>query len=278
MLMMKKMLAFAVALLAVATAVAQPGIVCHRGFYNSPGADENSIKALENAYALGGMYGVEFDVNLTTDKEVVVVHGPKILGTNLLVQKSSWAEISKVTLPNGNKVPTFREWIIAAKKCPGLKQIIEFKKHETPELETELVERVVAICRELDALDIVEFSSFSYHICKECARLVPGSKVLYINSSLGSKCVEVAKAKADKVTDLVYNCNVFMNRPDLVADALANGMQTTMWMVNQPEVVDWAIRHGVNYVSSDYPDRIKAYLATPAVKRAVAKAAKSRTK
>ncbi len=271
---MKRLFAFAIAVIAVATVAAQPGIVCHRGFYNSPGADENSIKALENAYALGGMYGVEFDVNLTADKEVIVAHGPKILGTNLLAQKSTWAEISKVTLPNGNKVPTLREWLTVAKQCPGLKQIIEFKQHETPELETELVERVVAICRELDALDIVEFSSFSYHICMECARLVPGSQVLYINRSLGSKCVGVDKAVADKLTNLVYNVNVFMNRPDLVDGARANGLKTTLWMVNHPEVVDWAIRHGISYISTDYPDRIKAYLATPTAKKLVAESSK----
>lgn len=270
----RSFLILTIAVLGVLTAVAQPKIVCHRGFYNSPGADENSITALVNAHKLG-VYGVEFDVNLTTDKEVVVVHGPKILGTDIVVQQSSWAEISKATLPNGNKVPTFREWMLMAKKCPGLKQIIEFKKHSTPELETELVERVVAICRELDVLDIVEFSSFSYHICKECARLVPGCQSMYINSSFGAKCVGPEQAKRDGLTALVYNCNIFMNRPDLVDGARANGMQTTMWLVNQPEVVDWAIRHNVDYVSSDYPDRIKAYISTPKVKRAAAKAAKN---
>ena len=274
---MKRFLVLVIAVLGVLTAVAQPKIVCHRGFYNSPGADENSIAALVNAHKLG-VYGVEFDVNLTADKEVVVVHGPKILGTDIVVQKSTWAEISNATLPNGNKVPTFREWIAEAKKCHGLKQIIEFKKHETPELETELVERVVAICRQMDALDIVEFSSFSYHICKECARLVPGSQVMYINSSFGSKCVEAEQGKKDGLTALVYNVNIFMNRPDLVDGARANGMTTTMWMVNHPEVVDWAIRHHVDFVSSDYPDRIKAYLETPAVRRAVAKSAKGMKK
>jgi glycerophosphoryl diester phosphodiesterase len=37
-------------------------------------------------------------------------------------------------------------------------------------------------------------------------------------------------------------------------------MEVTLWIVNDYEVVDWAIRHGVDYVSSDYPERIKKYV------------------
>lgn len=34
----------------------------------------------------------------------------------------------------------------------------------------------------------------------------------------------------------------------------------TLWIVDNPEVVDWAVKHNVGFISSNFPDRIKAYL------------------
>lgn len=273
---MKKISLFMVmALCFAASAVAQPKLVAHRGFYKAPGTDENTIKALVNAQNLGGLYGVEFDINLTADGELIVAHGSKILGTKLDAQKDTWKEISKATLPNGNKVPTLREWLETAKKHPEIKQIAEIKKHSTPAEETEVVERLVAMCKELNMLDQVEFTSFSYHACKECVRLAPGRPVLYLNSSLSTK-VDADVAIKDGITGLSYSMYVFMNMPHLVDDARAKGIETTLWIVNHPEVVDWAVRHRIDYISSDYPDKIKEYLASDQVKKAAAKAAKGK--
>ena len=252
---MKKISLFMVmALCFAASAVAQPKLVAHRGFYKAPGTDENTIKALVNAQNLGGLYGVEFDINLTADGELIVAHGSKILGTKLDAQKDTWKEISKATLPNGNKVPTLREWLETAKKHPEIKQIAEIKKHSTP---------------------AEEFTSFSYHACKECVRLAPGRPVLYLNSSLSTK-VDADVAIKDGITGLSYSMYVFMNMPHLVDDARAKGIETTLWIVNHPEVVDWAVRHRIDYISSDYPDKIKEYLASDQVKKAAVKAAKGK--
>lgn len=56
---------------------AQPKIVAHRGFYKTAGSEENTLSSLANAQKLG-VYGVEFDVNMTSDGELIVFHGPKI--------------------------------------------------------------------------------------------------------------------------------------------------------------------------------------------------------
>lgn len=267
---MKRFCLIMVAALLAITAVAQPKLVAHRGFYKAPGADENTIAALVNAQRLGGLYGVEFDINLTADGELIVAHGSKILGSTLDAQEDTWAEISKVTLPNGNKVPTLREWLMQAKKHPEIKQIAEIKKHKTPEIETEVVERLVAMCKELDMLEQVEFTSFSYHACKECVRVAPNRPVLYLNSSLRTE-VDADVALKDGITGLSYSMYVFMNMPHLVDGAREKGIETTLWIVNHPEVVDWAVRHGIDYISSDYPDKIKEYLASPQVQKAAKK-------
>ena len=269
---MKKIIVMAAAVIMAATVMAQPKLVAHRGFYKTAGADENTIVALQNAQKLG-IYGVEFDINLTADKELIVAHGPKIIGTTLDAQKNTWSEIQKVTLPNGNKVPTLREWLLEAKKEPKLKQIVEIKWHSTPEIETEVIERLVAMINELDMMEQMEFTSFSYHACKECVRLAPGRPVLYLNSSLSTN-VNAEKLATDNISGMSYSMYVFMNLPHLADECREKGIETTLWIVNHPEVVDWAVRHNIDYISSDYPDKIKAYLDSPKVKKAAQKAAK----
>jgi glycerophosphoryl diester phosphodiesterase len=268
---MKKIICTLIALAVTTTVIAQPKLVAHRGFYKAPGADENTIAALHNAQKLGGLYGVEFDINLTADGEVIVAHGSKILGTNLDAQKDTWAEIQKVTLPNGNKVPTLREWLAEAKKQPNLKQICEIKKHATPEIETKIIEILIATINELGMMEQMEFTSFSYHACKECVRLAPGRPVLYLNSSLSTK-VDADVLATDRISGMSYSMYVFMNMPHLVDQCQAKGIETTLWIVNHPEVVDWAVKHRIDYISSDYPDKMKAYLNSPAVKKTAKKA------
>lgn len=151
---MKKLLLAGLALVGAAFVSAQPRLVAHRGFYTTPGSDENTISSLINAQQLG-VYGVEFDVNRTADGELIVVHGPKI-GDRLDAQKNTYAEISRFVLPGGNRIPTLREFLNQGRKVPETKLILELKKHKTPEIETRIVEEIVMLCKKLNMLDQME--------------------------------------------------------------------------------------------------------------------------
>ena len=48
-------------------------VIAHRGFWQSRGAAQNSIVSLENAEGIG-VYGAEFDVDLTADSVPIVFH------------------------------------------------------------------------------------------------------------------------------------------------------------------------------------------------------------
>ena len=51
-----------------------------------------------------------------------------------------------------------------------------------------------------------------------------------------------------------------MNNPGYAARAKELGMETTLWVVNDYEPVNWAILHGIDYISSDHPEIIKLYV------------------
>ena len=52
-----------------------PEIIAHRGYHQEGGAPNNSIEALKMAQKEGFEW-VEFDVNLTADGELLILHGP----------------------------------------------------------------------------------------------------------------------------------------------------------------------------------------------------------
>lgn len=256
--MKKTLLTILTSLMMLAISLAQPKLVAHRGFYTTPGADENTISALVNAQKLG-IYGIEFDVNLTADDELIVVHGPKV--GNLDAQKDTYAEIKKITLEHGNKVPTLREWLVQGRKDSKTKLILELKKHSSPKTETKIVERIIAMCKELNMLEQMEFTTFSIHACREFVRLAPNNPTHYLDSSLGTR-VDADVAKKEGFKGLSYSLYVFMNRPEIIDRMNKLGIQSTLWIVDNTELIDWAIKHNVTYISSNYPDKMQAYLAS----------------
>ena len=132
------------------------------------------------------------------------------------------------------------------------------KKHTTPEIETRIVEEIVSLCKKLNMLDQMEFTSFSEHACREFRRLAPQNKTLYISNSLWTPInADVAKKEGFQLS---YSMYVFMNRPELIDRMNEIGVESTLWIVDNPEVVDWAVKHNVGFISSNFPDRIKAYL------------------
>ena len=78
-------------------------VIAHRGYWNTPGAFENSIKAIDNAMNFG-IYGSEFDINFTADDSIVVVHGSKHpVVKDLVIQESTFDKVRNTLLGNGEK-------------------------------------------------------------------------------------------------------------------------------------------------------------------------------
>ncbi len=142
-------------------------VIAHRGYWNTPGAFENSIKAIDNAMNFG-IYGSEFDINFTADDSIVVVHGSKHpVVKDLVIQESTFDKVRNTLLGNGEKVPTLREYLLAGKSDPSTQLILEIKKHPTPERENEIVAKTMAMVEELGLEKRVEYISFSWNICEQ---------------------------------------------------------------------------------------------------------------
>lgn len=84
-------------------------VFAHRGLHGK-GVPENSIEAFRRAADAG--YGMEFDLHLTSDGRLAVMHDDdteRMCGKKLSVHSSSYEELSALRLPDGSRIPLFEE-------------------------------------------------------------------------------------------------------------------------------------------------------------------------
>ena len=237
-------------------ASAQPKVVGHRGCrYDGP--FENTIASMKLAQAAGAD-AIEFDVNLTSDDQVIVFHGPKVPGVEKDIRKMSFADARKVVLPGGHRMPTMDEWFRQGEKHPEITLIVELKAQLSAEKDSILVKKTLEAIRKAGLEGKVEFTAFRSAMCDEIRRQAPSAKIIYLQS--GVNVHDAAWAKEKGYNGISYDLNAFLNNPDIVAQARELGIETTLWLVNDYEVADWAILHGVDYISSDFPEKLVQYI------------------
>lgn len=248
---MKRILAIAIMAVLGVALYAQPKVIGHRGCRDVEGQYENTISSLKYAYEVG-CDAVEFDVQMTKDGKVVVYHGPKIPGYDKTIHQMTWEEAQAVVLPGGFRIPTLEEYFKEAKKLKDLVIVLEVKQQPTRELDMQLTEKIVNIAKECKMTPKkLEYTSFSRTILKKVIELAPKYKTIYIATGVHVK--DAAYAKELGFDGISYDLNAWMNRPEIIEQAKKLGIETTVWLTNNYEVIQWSILHGADYISTDFP-------------------------
>ena len=254
---MKKTLILLVAVMIGITASAQlkaPKIIAHRGFHKSEGAARNSLNALKAAQE-AAWWGSECDLQLTKDGEVLVVHGPNHSDgkKKLNVQKSTKEQVQALLLTSGETVPTLEEYLQQMTKSKNTKLIIEIKDQPTPQLETEIVEKTLALVAKYGLEEEVEYIAFRFWVCRELARLAPkGTKIAYLNGDYSP-----AYCKSFGCAGIDYRYTVLKKHKNWIKQAHKLGMYVNAWTVNKDEDIRWCIKNGVDFITTDDPVLVK---------------------
>ncbi len=244
----KLLLSLLTALLLSCTAPG-PRIIGHRGC-RFDGPYENTLASLRLALD-AGVDAVEFDVQLTSDNKVLVFHGPTVPGLERDIRETSFSDARAVVLPGGHQMPTLKEWFNEAGKNPGVPLIMEIKKQLSPEKEALLVDLAMEAVGLLKVEDRIEYTSFSESACDRILAKDPSAKVIFLANGVYVPTAAWAKEKGYR--GISYDLNGFLNHPEIAAEAKALGIETTLWLVNDLEVASWARKHGIDYISSDFP-------------------------
>ncbi|MDR1406641.1 MAG: glycerophosphodiester phosphodiesterase [Tannerella sp.] len=236
------------------TAQDRAEVIAHRGYWQSRGAAQNSIAALEHADRIRA-YGSEFDVHLTAD-DVPVVHHDGTAGS-VDIQHSPYAAVKDFVLSNGEKIPTLREYLEAARRM-DIRLIFELKPHETPARNREAARISVELVKEKKLMHRTEFITFDADAGKELIRLAPEADVYYLNGNLSPQ-----ELKTLGFAGLDYHYDVMLKNPEWFRQAKALGLGINVWTVNDTTLMRGMIDRGADFITTDIPHDALIYLSSP---------------
>ena len=251
---MKRIFILMAALLVGLTAVAQPKIVAHRGYWRTDGSAQNSITSLQKAAAVG-CYGSEFDVWITADGVPVVFHDATIDG--IRIEDTTFATLMNHRLQNGEFIPTLQQYLSEGAKIEGCQLILEIKGHRNEVRDKRIADMCVELVRTLGLEKKTEYISFSKVVCQRLHEITPDSKVAYLNGELSP-----AQIKEMGLTGIDYNEKVFVKHPEWLQEAKQLGVEVNVWTVDGEENLRHHVNlEGVDLITTNDPEILKGILA-----------------
>ena len=239
--------------------MAQPKIVAHKGYYQKGIIPSNSIEALKRAQN-EGFDIVEFDVNMSADGELLVLHGdwhPSQKAKNKVhAQHDTKEAIQAILLSNGEKVPTFEEWIAQAAKCDKTKMLIEIKGHDSPAIDAKVVKKIQTTLKKYNMQDKVYYLVGHEFLIRELVRRTPKGTPIALTNNYYSPafCHTLGCSIAGRDFDS------WRRHPDFIEQARQLGMELMAWTVNDPEKIEWLVEQGFDYILTDKPTMMRSIL------------------
>lgn len=239
----KKLLAFIVALSPLVASAAIPKVVAHRGYWNVPGASQNSIAALQKADSIHAD-AVELDVWISSDDVLFVNHDPSYQG--LVLEQTPAAQLSKCRLSNGEALPTLSDFLEAAKKT-NVDLVVEIKSHADKKREDRAVSEVVKMVREKDLESRTSYITFSRNAFDGLVAMTE-RPVQYLDPMEPALLESLGGAGGD------YHISVYRKNPHWIDELQDKGKTVNVWTVDKPEDLQWCIDRGVDFITTNEPE------------------------
>ena len=250
----KLILAAAMLLTGSAAVAAQPKVISHRGYWTAPNSDQNSLASFTKADSVG-VFGSEIDVWLTADDKLIVNHDRVYKGTDINMEKSTLKEITSIVLPNGENIPTLDAYLRLVATKPNTRLILEMKSLSDLKREDLATEKIVKALRKYNLLDRTDIIAFSINACLAFKKLMPDGRIFYLNGDLAPRSI-----KKLGLTGIDYSMSVLRKNPKWVEQAHKEGLEVNVWTVDTEEDMRYFIDLGVDYITTDYPERLQALL------------------
>lgn len=250
----KLILAAAMLLTASAAVAAQPKVISHRGYWTAPNSAQNSLASFTKADSVGA-FGSEIDVWLTADDKLIVNHDRIYKGTDIDMEKSTLKEITSIVLPNGENIPTLDAYLRLVASKPNTRLILEMKSLSDLRREDLSAQKIVKALRKYDLLERTDFIAFSINACLAFRKLLPDARIFYLNGDLAPRSI-----KKLGLTGIDYSMKVLRKNPQWVEQAHKEGLEVNVWTVDTEEDMRYFIDLGVDYITTDYPERLQALL------------------
>jgi len=215
-------------------------IIAHRGA--SEYEPENTFSSFDKAIELGAQM-MEFDVRLSLDNKLVVVHDPMVNRTTNgkgRVREKTVQELLTLDAGNGNRIPLVED--IFKNYSKKIKFVIELKDYNTEEQILELIEKY-------DMIEEIYVVSFSKRILR---------KIKYLEPKITTGLIKLLPTNIKR--DCEYcGANViavfryFINKK-LIESTKKDNLHLFAWTVNDPVQCTQFKKIGLTGVVTNKPD------------------------
>ncbi len=231
-------------------------IFAHRGF--SGKYPENTMLAFEKAVEIG-VDGIELDVHLTKDNELVIIHDEDIKRTcdgEGLVKDMTLEELKKFDASATFRgvygfcgIPTLREYFELVKNTDIITNIeLKTGVYEYPTIE----KRTVELIKEFGLEDRIIFSSFNHFTVKRCEEIAPEIKRGFLT---GDWIYDFGKYTKERNVQCCHPWHISLSQA-VVDEMHAAGCEINTWTVNEYDDIVRLADMGVDSLIGNFPDRM----------------------
>jgi len=223
----------------------QTKIYGHRGSRGK--YPENTIFSMEKAIEEGAV-GLEIDVHLTKDNQIVVIHDEDLKVTtngNGLIKDLTLAEIKKVDAGSGHQVPTLEE-VLQLCKNKGIELNIELKTHIINYSGIE--KKVLKIASDFNDVKII-YSAFHYPTIHRIKQLDNSATIAFLTEHMLPHPEDYINTWG--LEALHIDKDVVLKRPEYFANIYD---RLRVWTVNDANEMKKFFELGIVAVMTDYPD------------------------
>jgi glycerophosphoryl diester phosphodiesterase len=232
----------------------------HRGA--SQYAPENSMEAFQMAYDMGAD-GIEFDVQMTKDGYLVVVHDEEISRVSDgsgFVKDFSLEEIRCFQFNRTH--PEYKDV-----KIPLLEEVLEWAAQKNTksggsffiniELKNGIFpyegmeEAVLQLVKEKALLGKVLFSSFSHKSMLKLLKLEPKAKIAFLYCD---GILNIADYAEKYKVNILHPAWYLMNEREILEDIRERGIEVNIWTVNSGKEIRRFCDFGVDGIITNRPD------------------------
>jgi glycerophosphoryl diester phosphodiesterase len=238
-----------------------PEIIAHRGY--SARAPENTLSSLEAAVETG-VESVEFDLHTAACGTPVLFNDPMLGRTTngvgpprrrplahlKALDAGSWfgAEFT------GERIPTQDEALARIKgRVDRVYQDIKGYR------EIEDLDRMVDIAREREMAEQTVFTSSDWVVMNRLRRYAPEIERAYLVDRPEKLKEGVDRAILDKGAGLNVGMAIALETPDLVEEAIGEGVKVMAWTLNEEAEAAKAVRMGIKALVTDQVERLLAW-------------------
>lgn len=229
-------------------------IWAHRGA--SGYAPENTLEAFALAHEMGAD-GIELDVQLTRDRQLVVIHDETIDRTSNGTGYVADHTLEELKAFLFNKLhPEYEQAAI-----PTLREVLELVKPTNMVVNIELKtgvnfyegieERVLGLVEEMDMQERIIYSSFNHYSIMRIKQLCPSAKTGFLYCDGIYRPADYAERyHVDALHPSLNN----MQYPQLIEQCQDQGIKLHVWTVNDKNSMYRLKEAGIDAVITNYPD------------------------